>query len=308
MTTSSSTPTGAHQSVELAPGRLSVVTASAGDLEAPPEAESHSRPQTTRPASWGPLGGPGGGPAVRIVKGVTTTSGQPKPQIFDLLDAEWRRTLANDPSVARRLPELLELTGGRTLADVDAWIARAEPADADRALHLLVARAVEGDELAARVLLQRLLPGAKRLARRWWAIRDLDERAAITVSAVWTRIRAYPIARRPERIAANILLDAENDLRRTVAADGRFPECSGLRLDDERPHDADPHPVEDLLEVLTDAVATGVVSTADARLIVATRVQGTPLRAASADAVALRTLQWRRKRAESALVGTRCAA
>jgi hypothetical protein len=200
---------------------------------------------------------------------VTTTSGQPKPQIFDLLDAEWSLAFAGDRALARRLPELLELTDGRTLAEADAWIARAGPADADRALQLLVARAVDGDELAARVLLQRLLPGARCLARRWWAIRDVDERAAITVSAVWSRIRSYPTARRPQRIAANILLDAENDLRRTAAADGRFPMCRGLRLDDERSVDQVPHPVEDLLEVVADAVAAGVVSAGDARLIVA---------------------------------------
>jgi hypothetical protein len=237
-----------------------------------------------------------------------TTSGQTKPQIFELLDAEWRNTLAGDPALARRLPELLELTGGRTLAEAEAWIARAAPGDADRALSLLAARAVEGDDLAARVLLQRLLPGARSLARRWWAIQDLDERAAITVTAVWSRIRAYPIARRPERIAANILLDAANDLRRAAAADRRFPECGGLRLDDEEGRAGEAHPADELLEVLGDAVAAGVVSAADARLIVATRVRGESLRDASPDPVALRTLQWRRKRAESALVGSQRAA
>lgn len=241
---------------------------------------------------------------VRIV----TTSGQTQLKIFDLLDEEWRRTLAHDRTVGRRLPELLELTGGRTLAEADSWIARAEPGDADRALQLLAARAVEGDDLAARVLMQRLLPGARRLARRWWAIRDVDERAAITVTAVWSRIRCYPIARRPQRIAANILFDAANDLRRTVAADWRFPECTGLRLDDEQAHPDGLHAAEELLEVVSDAVAAGVVSADDARLIVATRVRGDTLRAASADPVALRTLQWRRKRAESALVATRRAA
>jgi hypothetical protein len=234
-----------------------------------------------------------------------TTSGLTKPQIFELLDDEWRSTLAGDPALARRLPELLELTGGRTLAEADAWIARAAPGDADRALNSLAVRAVEGDDLAARVLLQRLLPGARSLARRWWAIRDPDERAAITVTAVWARIRAYPIARRPQRIAANILLDAANDLRRAVAADRRFPECGGLRLDDEEERPDESHPAEELLEVIGEAVAAGVVAVADARLIVATRIRGESLRAASPDAVALRTLQWRRKRAESALAGSR---
>lgn len=270
-----------------------------------PDPVDISRPATS---SGGPAGGPAGGPPVRIVLFVTT-SGQTKPRVFELLDDEWRSTLAGDPALARRLPDLLELTGSRTLAEVDAWIARATPGDADRALNLLAARAVEGDDLAARVLLQRLLPGARSLARRWWAIRDLDERAAITVTAVWARIRAYPIARRPQRVAANILLDAANDLRRAVAADRRFPACGGLlHLDDEVGRPDESHPAEELLEVVSDAVAAGVVSAADARLIVATRVRGESLRDASPDAVALRTLQWRRKRAESALAGSRRAA
>ena len=63
----------------------------------------------------------------------------------------------------------------------------------------LVSRAIDGDGLAARVLLQLLLPDTRALARRWWALGDPDERAAAAVTAVYHRIRHYPLARRPGR-------------------------------------------------------------------------------------------------------------
>ena len=91
------------------------------------------------------------------------------------------------------------------------------------------------------MLLQLLLPGTRSLARRWWALGDPDERAAAAVTAVYHRIRHYPIERRPGRVAANILLDAAHELRRAVPKvvaaavggpgrpDGRFPRRRGAR-------------------------------------------------------------------------------
>jgi hypothetical protein len=56
--------------------------------------------------------------------------------------------------------------------------------------------------------------------------------------------------------------------------------------------------------VLTDAVEDGVVTRGDAELIAKSRIAGTSLREiARRSGAALRTLQWRRKRAEAVLVG-----
>jgi hypothetical protein len=64
------------------------------------------------------------------------------------------------------------------------------------------------------------------------------------------------------------------------------------------------HPAVELADVLTDAVADGLVSAADAELIAASRIAGTSLsEIARRRGAKLRTLQWRRKRAEAALVG-----
>ena len=64
--------------------------------------------------------------------------------------------------------------------------------------------------VAARVLLQRLLPGLVAAARRWerrhgTATDAFDE----VVAAAWVVVREYPYERRPHHLVANLLRDAE---------------------------------------------------------------------------------------------------
>lgn len=230
--------------------------------------------------------------------------------VFDLLEREWSGLGADDRS-ARRLPEVCAAAGGATtLAGVERFVRSAGGAEADRVLAALAARAVEGDALAARVLLQLLLPGVRRLARTWWALGDAEERAAAAVAATYDRIRRYPLARRPHRVAANVLMDAAADLRRAarsvalVADSGRPPPGwdAGAAWDPAAVEAV--HPSVELAEVLVDAVADGLVSHADAELIAASRIAGTSLQEiALRRGAKLRTLQWRRKRAEAVLAG-----
>src|SRR5262245_768391 len=123
--------------------------------------------------------------------------------VFEILDREWDR-LATSRRAGRQLSDVLALAGhARDLAAVERFVRGASPEAADRILLALVTRAVERhDDLATRVLLQLLLPGTRNLARRWWALGDPDERAAAAVCAVYNRIRTYPLARRPGRVAA----------------------------------------------------------------------------------------------------------
>jgi hypothetical protein len=227
--------------------------------------------------------------------------------VFDLLDQEWRR-LRSDERAARRLPEVGEAAGGaRSLDGVERFVRTAGPADADRVLVALVARSVEGDALASRVLLQLLLPGVRRLARTWWVLGDAEERAAAAVAATYDRIRRYPLARRPRRVAANVLMDAAADLRRAARAAAPVPASAFdavEALEASIGRAGSVHPAVELADVLTDAVADGLVSAADAELIAASRIAGTSLsEIARRRGAKLRTLQWRRKRAEAALVG-----
>ncbi|MFM7252098.1 MAG: RNA polymerase sigma factor [Ilumatobacteraceae bacterium] len=74
---------------------------------------------------------------------------------------------------------------------------------------LVVARS---DELAARIVLQRLLPGLSAAARRWSGDRAGGSNDAFDeiVSAAWLVIRAFPVERRPGHLAAKLLRDAEH--------------------------------------------------------------------------------------------------
>jgi DNA-directed RNA polymerase specialized sigma24 family protein len=104
---------------------------------------------------------------------------------------------------------------------------------------------------------------------------------------VYQRIRRYPLARRPGRIAANVLLDAARDLRRSVPAPDRPVEAPSA-----------PAAIE-LADVLVDAVADGILDLRDAQLIAQSRIGGQRV----ADLAAhhncgSRTLWDRRQRAE----------
>ena len=75
----------------------------------------------------------------------------------------------------------------------------------DRVLAALVV-AARTDPLAARVVLQRLLPGISALARR--RSRCMDEHMRNTdeaVAAAWSVICTHPVERRPDWVASNLL-------------------------------------------------------------------------------------------------------
>jgi hypothetical protein len=234
--------------------------------------------------------------------------GDEMANVFEQLDQEWRR-LSGDRRAARQLADVCELAGGaRSLADVERYARTAGPADVDRVLVALVAHAVTGGALAARVLLQLLLPGTRSLARRWWALGDHDERAAAAVLAVYQRIRAYPLARRPGRIAANILMDAARELRRAVPGVA-FPLTSDPAdvptARASHPAAAEPpqHPSLELVEVLRDAVHDRILEAEDAELIARSRIGGDRVADIAAHRGSRpRTLWDRRVRAENTLI------
>lgn len=80
----------------------------------------------------------------------------------------------------------------------------------DQYLLLLVRRAAH-DELAARIVLQRILPPLLGIARRRGRIvrGGIDEALTETLSHAWELIRTYPVERRPAKVAANLVRDAE---------------------------------------------------------------------------------------------------
>jgi hypothetical protein len=219
--------------------------------------------------------------------------------LFDRFDREWE-TLGADRRMAVRLPEVLQLAGSAaTLEALRRWVVAAPAHDSDRVLLALVSRSVEGHELAARVILQLLLPGVRRLARKWWALGGQREREAAAVAAVYDRIRCYPLARRPGKVAANILLDAGGLLRRQVLDTRLLVPIDDLH---DSPAPVPRHPALELADVLRDAVADGVISADEAHIIAASRIAGRRLAdMAEERGASLRTLQKHRQAAEAAL-------
>lgn len=126
--------------------------------------------------------------------------------IVDALNAEWH-AVADQPlaAVTRWESAHASLSGCTSLHEVLEQVR----SDADQVLHALLTEAALGDDLAGRVVLQAMLGKIVRLA---WA--DRQASADDYVSALWCRIRTYPLADRPVRIAANLALDALKTVHR----------------------------------------------------------------------------------------------
>lgn len=232
------------------------------------------------------------------------------PSLFDQLEAEWPR-LTRRPDIAEAAAPACALLGVASPDQFVATVRRRPAADTDAALATLAAQAATS-EPAARILLQLLMPGTCRLARRWWALGDSDERAAVAVAAVYSRIRGYRLDRRPTHIAANILLDANQELRRAARRATRY--ATTMAVSDPATMTAPPAApaataADELASVLTDAVAAGVVGAEEAALVAATRIGGRRMADLAAErGTPARTLHWRRRHAEDALIAAGAAA
>lgn len=217
---------------------------------------------------------------------------------LDALDAEWAtlsRTAASRASLDRwRLVEpALDV---RDLADL---MERRRTPEGARAILGALARLAPTDRLAARALLQALVPGLAALARSLG--RGRDDVAAELTSLAWERIRTYP-SERVGSVAANVLLD----VRKAHWASSR----SELAVRLPTLVEASESPEEIVLERepsevfqrVVDARDRGVISDCALRAIVRTRVQGDTLEATAADEqLTVRNLVLRRWRGERAL-------
>lgn len=191
---------------------------------------------------------------------------------------------------------------------------RSDPTRADAVLGVLVREAaIDGgdDPLAARVVLQLLLPGLVCLQRRlaWMVadglVEDVEELDAATSAALAGLIRRYPWRRRPTKVAANLLLDTQMTVRGSyrhaapTVPEGLQPALCVVVDEGQDPAAA---AAGELLEVLVWAVRERVVSAADVMLITRTQVEGEPLTAVASElGVRVKSLARRRQRALACL-------
>jgi DNA-directed RNA polymerase specialized sigma24 family protein len=288
-----------------------------------PEQRTHSRkpgPGSGSPAArsrwqWTGDPGPGGG---RDHHRHAVSAGeklQPGPQprdgqalgrdLIERLEAEWPALASGEVQARLRVwseqePALAGFaTPQQLLRQLDGL--RGRHHERDEILSALV-RQAETDPLAARVVLQTLLPGLKKLAGRLLLeAGQRDELWSALLAHCWERIRTYPLERRPARIAANMLLDTLQKTSRELTRHVRDRDRLGGELPAE--HAAPEQVDRDVERVLRRAVAATAISEDEAELILRTRVDRADLRVlADETGVPYNTLVVRRLRAERRLL------
>ncbi|WP_309225953.1 hypothetical protein [Streptomyces lunaelactis] len=240
--------------------------------------------------------------------------------IFDRLDAEWA-VLCADTSVQAAVTDWLmaDHLADDVAAVTDSWVrnlgpvqllATLRPRDGvvtdaltDAVLRALLHRAAGGDRsatLAARIVVQAMIPAAVRLTRgqvRPFGGRTFDDIGHMTVAALFEVACSGRIHTRPGRPAANLALDTLRHVCAELAAD-REERGEGLAAAEDLA-DSAPGPAEmaeawairaaaaaaglqpavavseaessrarlELLELVLDAMETGTLSPADGRSI-----------------------------------------
>jgi DNA-directed RNA polymerase specialized sigma24 family protein len=172
----------------------------------------------------------------------------------------------------------------------------------DRVLLALVSH-VDPAGLARRTALIAVLPALKNLVRRLaGGDGDRDELWEIVLAQAWEQIAAYPVARRPRRVAANLRMDTlKTSLRELRARRGDQSELTATGF--VRAYAATRDGGEGVEELLARAVVARTIGAGDALLIAATRVDGVSLAAAAvAVGVSYNTAKVRRQRAERRLL------
>lgn len=228
------------------------------------------------------------------------------------LQSEWQ-LLRERPSVLRRahgwslgvaFDDLDQL-----LAATDYWaspIARAAAAEVNERNancgNDVVARllaAARHDEVAARVVLQRLLPGLVSRSRCWGPRRAGGSTEAFDelVSAAWGVIREFPFERRPRHLVANLLRDSEyaafrRNTRRLLVHEFTEPRS----LDTAVEYQAEIEPMLELADIIAEARAH-TLTDHDLELLTLLANGVSPAEAARQLHISERTLRYHREAA-----------
>lgn len=211
-------------------------------------------------------------------------AGQEAAPILRQLSLDWSRlcALTSMRYTLRRWSAANPCFEGITsLGDLVDRIDAGDEQEADRLLLGLVRLAQAGHQLAARVVLQAMLPKLARMSRTTRPSsndnRRRNDRAHITVATFWEVIYAYPVSRRHTRVAANLALDTlhrlTTDLRRPPADIPMDPEETAGRLAS-TPEASSHHPTgspspdADLLEVIAWALDVEAITPEEATVLV----------------------------------------
>lgn len=175
---------------------------------------------------------------------------------------------------------------------IDATRMGSRPEDSEEILRALAERA-PSDPAAARTLLQALLPGLRAAARRFQH-RIGDEALAIALGEAAVRISAGVPARRPGRVAANVVMDAKAALLHALNAPQFEPEPPEQAAVEQATAS------DEVVQLVSEAREAGIVSERAAALIIITRAHGYAIEeVAQASGVAACGLRQLRRRSEA---------
>ena len=213
----------------------------------------------------------------------------------EALDREWQADHENSTAGAAALARWQEREPAlHGLSDLGEVLACRRDSERGPVVLAALARLAPSENLAARTMLQALLPGLVHMALRRFAD-DPDAVEEITAIA-WDRIRTYP-PERPGAVAANVIVDVRKRYRAQRAAIvEQLPASSS---------DAAPSAEEVALgrltvEELAGAVRAGVINSNALAIILRTRLGDVPLRQVAAerneDEHTLTCVRWRAER------------
>jgi hypothetical protein len=160
------------------------------------------------------------------------------------------------------------------------------------------------ESLGARVVLQVIWPGLLRLSARIMPDgREREELRSIMCLAVWEGIRDYPVARRPRRVAANLLLDTMHRTLVELARESAWLAARSSTGVERHRHEVPDELTSNVDSLLDEAIRAGAVSAQEAEMILSSRIDGVELAelARCAD-VSYNTMKLRRQRAERRLL------
>jgi hypothetical protein len=190
-------------------------------------------------------------------------------RLFDALDREWA-VLATSPAIRTALRRWSEDPVLACYPDLGVLIralrgGARDPEHTNRILTALIRRAGD-DDLAARTMLQALIPGLVNVTKRLGGAVIDEELEAQVLTEAFDRIRNYPLERRPRAIAANVIQDVFGRLCRARSRERDHA------VDVPAPLEPSPDPSVEICDLVEDAVRAGRLRPCDADLLLSVAV------------------------------------
>lgn len=237
------------------------------------------------------------------------TASSPRPTIITALFVEWERLARQRHNIARANAWGLP---GDPVGHLDEILRRAGfgvPSN-DEALDAYLSKLVgvaRTDDLAARIVLQRIMPGLVAIAVRRAPIvaHGLPGAFDLIIASAWLIIRQFPIERRSRRLAANLLMDIEyaafvRDTRLKASRSEEYvspDRLLGIEFGQE-PH-SDPVADGGTLELLLHGLSAKGLSVNDLQMLRAVSYDVNSVEAAEVLKISPRSVRNRRERALS---------